>query len=1323
MAVSINNPEANMIFFSGLNLTNTKSRVDKTDQRTSAKNLIFREELSRSPGAVISNIKSLSRTITIAGELSVPQPLINSKSLYDIIVDYDRDLNRTERQMRFMRYYKTVNVFDDYSLFAGVANIENLADNVEEYQIDASSVQFDINPNQSYVLNGDFSEFTGTIDDSTSDVIANWNKTEGTGSIVEVVTGLTGNAVKMTKTTNSSYITQDIPLLENTEYVISMNMKSDGTGTFRAQLIAQDGSNEYLQDDGVSWGASNTLGDLEGTTSDSQFIRRNMRFTTKAGYTGNYRLLLTNYTNNSAVFVEDVRIQRIDETQFFTVYDNDFTIVDDQENVEKALTQIEATCVPYASGTFADGSVIVFYVGTSSDFYFKIYNADGTVKVSEKLLDEAGLYQDDVGLAFDGNNSVYVFWCSYSATSKPYFAKIGSSGSITIPKTNLATMESDGETGGFTKHQVYDSTSGLLYVASAYSDKIYEIDPADGSDTEIYDEGTGTYPILDIGQLSNGNLVLYSRVTPGAGNILSGAITILNRNIQTLFEDDFSSGSIDDSKWDDQSSGNASIVSGEINFDTTLSAGYYYVDSDDTFDMTRKNLSVKVSDEGDTSITGYEAYPIVLVEDSDNEVSFLIDGSGNLNARKKVGGSGSTGASTTYNNTTHKYLRIRELEGTTYWEYSADNVSWTELHSESNPITMTDMTVRMIVGTWQVEASTTTCKLDDIAVKENFVSNLKTIFTVTEFETGSGTYGIHPTMIINSLDQIWTIYGDTISSSDRDFYFKVFDPSDLSTVIDATKVDDNTWTWNFSTAFVDDLDNVFIAHSHSTGSPSYIDSARVDAFKPDGTNFIDDLDLGSDVSSRRALITGRTVPITSFTAIMIAEGYDTVDLTTEAMTGAIMIPILLKFAENISAIQIRLGSDEDNYYQMTVTSAFDGSAFWNGWNLLAFDWSQASTTGTPDPSDLDYLRVGLTLSDQDFSITGNQINAIFWNDENQTRNYKANREDFQKSDEHDQITYTPFKLAMFCEEGIGFGTFNETLIQDLEMSGDAVTQLVEFEGSFKPLPLITIDIVDSSGLGAVRVDNLTTGQYIKVQYDAEGNEISWADNDTVTIDLENQSVQLNGTEVRFQGALIDFELGYNNVQLSGSTAGASSDEYTTYNSSLDPSGEGSSPKLYAVSFTPGSSGRLTNFQVHGYRQDESYTNDGFEWFLMGDNSDEPDEANIIASGTVNIDTISAWYSFAINAIVTASTKYWLAIKARNYWNPDFGLYIISNFKWSYDSGAGNASSTSKKSTTAGTPPTELTWALQTYDLTYKYDIEGTPSYNVQMDLQYKKKYL
>jgi len=1137
MAVSINNPEANMIFFSGLNLTNQKSRVDKTDQRTSAKNLIFREELSRSPGAVISNIKELSRTITIAGELSVPQPLINSKSLYDIIVEYDRDLNRTERQLRFMRYYKTVNTFNNYALFSGVANIENLADNIEEYQIDSSSVQFDINPNQSYVTNGDFSEFTGTIDDATSDVIANWNKTEGTGSIVEVVTGLTGNAVKLTKTTNSSYITQDIPLLENTEYVISMNMKSDGTGAFRAQLIAQDGSNEYLQDDGVTWGASNTLGDLEGETTDTQFIRRNMRFTTKAGYTGNYRLLLTNYTNNSSVFVEDVRIQKVDETQLFIVHDNDFQIIDDQENTEKALTQIETTCVPYLSGTFADGSVIVFYVGTSGDFYFKIYNADGTVKVSEKLLDDAGLYQDDIGIAFDGNNSVYVFWVSYVSSAKPYFAKIGSSGSITIPKTNLNTMETDGETAGFTKHQVYDASSGLLYVAPAYSDRVYEVDPTDGSDTEIYDEGTGAYPILDIGQLSNGNLVLYSRVTPGGGNILSGAITIISK-----------AGSV-------------------------------------------------------------------------------VDG--------------------------------------------------------------TD-----------------------------------TVFTVsTEFETGSGTYGIHPTMGINSLDQIWIFYNDAVSSSNRDTFFKVLDGGDISTVIAETQIEDLNSTWDFVTIYIDELDNVFFAQSYNTGSPSYTNSARVNAYKPDGTQFINSSDYGQDVGSRRALITGRIVPITSFTAIMIAEGYDTVDLTTEAMTGAIMIPMLLKFSENISAIQIRLGSDEDNYYQMTVTSAFDGTAFWNGWNLLAFDWSRASTTGTPDPSDLDYLRVGLTLSDQDFAITGNQINAIFWNDENQTRNYKANREDFQKSDEHDQITYSPFKLAMFCEEGIGFGTFSETLIQDLEMSGDAVTQLVEFEGSFKPLPLITVDVVDSSGLGAIRIDNLTTGQYIKVQYDAEGNEIVWADNDTLTINLETQSVQLNGTEVRFQGALLDFELGFNNVQLSGSTAGASSDEYTAYDSSLDPSGEGSPPKIYAVSFTPATSGRLTNFQVHGYRQDESYPLPDFDWYLMGDNSDEPDEANIIASGTVTIDTISAWYSFAMNAIVTASTKYWLAFKARNSWNPDFGLYLISNFKWSYDSGAGNASSTSKKSTTAGTPPTELTWALQTYDLTYKYDIEGTPSYNIQMDLQYKKKYL
>ena len=51
------------------------------------------------------------------------------------------------------------------------------------------------------------------------------------------------------------------------------------------------------------------------------------------------------------------------------------------------------------------------------------------------------------------------------------------------------------------------------------------------------------------------------------------------------------------------------------------------------------------------------------------------------------------------------------------------------------------------------------------------------------------------------------------------------------------------------------------------------------------------------------------------------------------------------------------GSDASNYWSVTVTAAWDGTAYAEGWNLLGFDWATATKTGSPDASKLSYFRL------------------------------------------------------------------------------------------------------------------------------------------------------------------------------------------------------------------------------------------------------------------------------------------------------------------------------------------------------------------------------
>lgn len=62
-------------------------------------------------------------------------------------------------------------------------------------------------------------------------------------------------------------------------------------------------------------------------------------------------------------------------------------------------------------------------------------------------------------------------------------------------------------------------------------------------------------------------------------------------------------------------------------------------------------------------------------------------------------------------------------------------------------------------------------------------------------------------------------------------------------------------------------------------------------------------------------------------------------------------------ATNLTSITLRLGSSSGNYNSVTQTTGFLGAWQSNNWLLVAFDFSTASTTGTPNWSAISYVDV------------------------------------------------------------------------------------------------------------------------------------------------------------------------------------------------------------------------------------------------------------------------------------------------------------------------------------------------------------------------------
>ncbi len=113
-------------------------------------------------------------------------------------------------------------------------------------------------------------------------------------------------------------------------------------------------------------------------------------------------------------------------------------------------------------------------------------------------------------------------------------------------------------------------------------------------------------------------------------------------------------------------------------------------DSVSSYDLTGGLAVVTVLQ---TVILGGATY-FYLFADANNKVFFQCDGTPQtLKAIKVVATVQTTVASVTYDSVAMKYWRIRESVGVTYWEYSADGLSWVELTHANNPITVTAVKV------------------------------------------------------------------------------------------------------------------------------------------------------------------------------------------------------------------------------------------------------------------------------------------------------------------------------------------------------------------------------------------------------------------------------------------------------------------------------------------------------------------------------------------------------------------------------------------------------------------------------------------------------
>lgn len=109
------------------------------------------------------------------------------------------------------------------------------------------------------------------------------------------------------------------------------------------------------------------------------------------------------------------------------------------------------------------------------------------------------------------------------------------------------------------------------------------------------------------------------------------------------------------------------------------------------------------------------------------------------------------------------------------------------------------------------------------------------------------------------------------------------------------------------------------------------------------------------------------------TAYIENSTFSSVDLSSISNNGAVFVWVYIPSTTIIQSVNLRWGSSVSDYYNRTVTTQHTG-LFKEGWNLCRFDWSGSTQVGTPDDTEINYLRV--TINYDGTATTGVRVDNI-----------------------------------------------------------------------------------------------------------------------------------------------------------------------------------------------------------------------------------------------------------------------------------------------------------------------------------------------------------
>ncbi len=181
---------------------------------------------------------------------------------------------------------------------------------------------------------------------------------------------------------------------------------------------------------------------------------------------------------------------------------------------------------------------------------------------------------------------------------------------------------------------------------------------------------------------------------------------------QTLI-DNFNDNTTDLTKW--TTFGTIAETGRQVQFTGNSGSANYsgYTSVVTTYDFTGSFVYCQLINAGNQALVTWQAIPTQVFKDASNSLVWYISGN-KIVAQKQIAGSFTDVRNdVAYDSSVHKYFKVRESGGTIFWDFSTDNVTYTNYTSLANPFAITSCYLQLTAGMYASEASGSTATFDN----------------------------------------------------------------------------------------------------------------------------------------------------------------------------------------------------------------------------------------------------------------------------------------------------------------------------------------------------------------------------------------------------------------------------------------------------------------------------------------------------------------------------------------------------------------------------------------------------------------------------------